>query len=519
MTELDQGARLARTVGELGSAHVLVVGDLILDRYTWGNAERISQEAPVVVLRTDRRESRLGGAANVACMLRGLDGHVSCAGLVGADESGRELRAKLAEEQIDDRLVLDDGHRVTTVKERFIGRASGRHPNQILRVDTEDRMAMGRQLELELIRAIQHSITGYQCVLISDYGKGVCSPALVRAVIQAGRETGVPVLVDPARTTDYTAYRGATVLKPNRVETETATGTRIQSADDALLAGRRLCEQLDLSAVVITLDRDGMAWVPRSGEASVFATKPRAVYDITGAGDIVLAMLGLCWADNIAPTDAVQLSNVAGALEVGRTGVAKVTRDEIRAELLSGHRHGSHKILETGELSAFGRRQRELGKRIVFTNGCFDLLHVGHVTYLAEAAAAGDVLVIGMNGDDSVRRLKGPERPVICQSDRAAMLAALACVDAVVVFDDATPHQMLAALQPDILIKGGTYSPSEVVGREVVEAYGGQVQVTGLVDGISTTRIVQSLRRPTSLPSEEPSTPEPTEFPTLREAG
>jgi D-beta-D-heptose 7-phosphate kinase/D-beta-D-heptose 1-phosphate adenosyltransferase len=493
MTGQYHPTQLLQALDALGSPHVLVLGDLMLDRYVWGNAERISQEAPVIVLRADHRETRLGGAANVCAMLRGLEAEVSCAGVVGADEAGTIVSRMLEADGIHRELVTVDPGRSTTTKERFIGRAAARHPNQILRVDSETREPLDRRLEDELVRGLQASVARYGAVLISDYGKGVCTNRVVRATIEACRIAGVPVLVDPMRTDNFGAYRGATVLKPNRVEAESATGCRIQRPEDALRVGARLCEQLELSTAIITLDRDGMALVPRRGTPGLYATRPRSVYDITGAGDVVLALLGIGWASGLAPESAVQLGNVAGALEVERTGVSKVTRDEIRAELLAQARPGLQKLLTVEQLAPFGRRQRSLGRKIVFTNGCFDLLHVGHVTYLAEAAALGDVLVVGVNSDASVRQLKGPARPVIGQSDRAAMLAALSCVDAVVVFDDSTPHRLLEALQPDVLVKGGTYAPSEVVGREVVEAYGGVVRVAGLVEGISTTRIVESL--------------------------
>jgi D-beta-D-heptose 7-phosphate kinase/D-beta-D-heptose 1-phosphate adenosyltransferase len=355
----------------------------------------------------------------------------------------------------------------------------------------------------------------YQTVLISDYGKGVCTPDLLNTVIDAGRAAGVPVLVDPMRAENYRHYRGATVLKPNRSETETVTGIQIRRPEDAFRAGRQLCEELDLDMAIITLDRDGMALVPRRDAAHLFPTLPRDVYDITGAGDMVMAMLGLCWANGLTPTIATQLSNVAGSLEVEHTGVTQVTRDAIRAELLSRARPGYEKLLSVEGLRSFGRTQREQGKRVVFTNGCFDLLHVGHVSYLEEAAAMGDVLVVGLNSDSSVRRLKGPDRPVIAEGDRAAMLAAMQCVDAVVIFDDATPHELLHALRPDILVKGGTYTTQEVVGREVVQAYGGQIRLTGVVDGISTTQIVKSL-------SGQPTNKAPLSAGTqslLREAG
>jgi D-beta-D-heptose 7-phosphate kinase/D-beta-D-heptose 1-phosphate adenosyltransferase len=493
MTQQKDATQLLHALEELGSPQILVVGDLILDRYTWGNAERISQEAPVIVLRADHRETRLGGASNVCAMLRGLEAQVACAGVAGQDEAGDTLCRMLDEDGIHREMVMIDPQRPTTVKERFMGRAAARHPNQILRVDSETREPLDRRLEDELVRSLQASIARYDAVLISDYGKGVCTSRVLRVTIEACRIAGVPVLVDPMRTDNFGSYRGATVLKPNRVETESASGCRIHRPEDAFRAGTRLCEQLDLATAIITLDRDGMALVPRRGTPGLYATQPRAVYDITGAGDVVLALLGICWARGVAPEAAVQLGNVAGALEVERTGVSKVTREEIRCELMAQSRPGLQKILTAAQLGAFGRQQRRVGRKVVFTNGCFDLLHVGHVTYLADAAAMGDVLVVGVNSDASVRSLKGAGRPVISEMDRAAMLAALACVDAVVVFDDSTPHRLLEVLRPDVLVKGGTYAPHEVVGREVVEAYGGEVRVTSVVDGISTTRIVQSL--------------------------
>ncbi len=487
--------RLVHTLEDIDSPRLLVIGDLILDRYTWGDAERISQEAPVIVLRADRTEARLGGAANVCAMLRGLNASVACAGVVGQDTAGETLNQMLSDDHVDRELVLDDPGRPTTVKERFIGRAAARHPNQILRVDNEARAPLDRRIEDELVRSLQASVARYDAVLISDYGKGVCTSRLLRATIDACRFAKVPVLVDPRRTDDYSIYRGATLLKPNRVETEAATGCRINQGEDAFRAGQRLCDQLELETAIITLDRDGMALVPRRGTGQLFGTRVRAVYDITGAGDVVMAMLGICCAAGVDAADAVQLGNVAGALEVERTGVSKVTRAEIRSELLLQSQPEFDRLLTLDDLQAFGDCQRQLGRKIVFTNGCFDLLHVGHVTYLAEAAAHGDVLVVGVNSDASVRRLKGPSRPVISQSDRAALLAALACVDGVVVFDDDTPHRMLELLRPDVLVKGGTYATHEVVGREVVEAYGGEIRVTGVVDGISTTKIVASLGR------------------------
>lgn len=487
---------LLSILDRLARPRVLVLGDVMLDRYTFGNAERISQEAPIIVLAARERETRLGGAANVCHMLRGLEAEVICAAVVGSDEAGASLRAGLAEAGIDEALLLVDTDRPTTLKERFVGRASGRHPSQILRVDTESTAPLSRELEDRLIAGLQGRLAECDVLLISDYSKGVCTPRLVRAAIDVARRAGLPVLVDPLRDGPFDRYRGATVLKPNRREAEQATGAKIASPEEAFEVGARLCRELDLQAAVITLDRDGMALVRADGSGDIYPTEARDVYDITGAGDMVLAMLGLCWGSRIAAEEAVRLANVAGGLEVAQAGVAVIPRAEIRAHLLAAQGESPRKVVTCDEAALLAEQLRRRGKRIVFTNGCFDLLHVGHVTYLAEAAALGDVLFVGVNSDASVRRIKGPQRPVIHERDRAALLAALACVGHVVIFDEPTPHRLLHAIRPDVLVKGGTYTPEQVVGHEIVASYGGRVCVTGVVDGISTTKIVESLARP-----------------------
>lgn len=499
---------LLATFDRLGHPRVLVVGDLILDRYTFGNAERVSQEAPVILLRADQREARLGGAANVCNMLRGLDSEVTCAGLVGGDGDGELVRRLLGEAGVDGSSLIADGSRPTTVKERFIGRAQGRHPHQMLRVDSEVREPISTVLERQLLDGLLERLASFDVVLISDYDKGVCTPELLREIIDGARQAGVPVLVDPVRSHDYGRYRGATSMTPNRLEAEMATGIRINTAGDAFRAASKLRDTLDLDLGIITLDRDGMALVDRDGDANVFPTRPRAVYDITGAGDMALAMIGVALAAKIAPPLALQLANVAAGLEVEKVGVAVIPRAEIRQRLLDESRSAEHsalpaakaplppkrKIVGLDQLQSFVNEHKAAGRKIVFTNGCFDLLHVGHAGYLAEARGLGDVLVVGVNSDASVRRLKGPTRPVIGERDRASLLAALAAVDYVVIFDEATPHGLLHRLRPDVLVKGGTYASHEVVGHEVVTAYGGKVCVVGLVEGVSTTKIVASLR-------------------------
>jgi D-beta-D-heptose 7-phosphate kinase/D-beta-D-heptose 1-phosphate adenosyltransferase len=489
-------AELLQALERLGHPRVLVVGDLILDRYTWGNAERVSQEAPVILLRADTREARLGGAANVCRMLRGLQADVACAGVLGADDAGTELRDLLADAGIDDADVLVDASRPTTVKERFIGRAANRHPHQILRVDREVRDPLGDQLEAHLLGRITARLDDVHIVLVSDYDKGVCTPQLLQRIIAEARRRGLQVVVDPIRGHDYSRYRGATTMTPNRTEAEMATGIRIASAEDAFRAGRLLCQQLEMPFAIITLDKDGMALVPAQGPGELFSTRPRAVYDITGAGDVVLATIGLGLAAGVSLPDTIRLANVAGGLEVEQVGVVPITREEIRVDIL---RHGGDataaKIVTLDDAARIAQACRARGQRVVFTNGCFDLLHVGHVTYLAEAAAQGDVLFLGLNSDASVRALKGPSRPVCKQAERAAVLAALTYVDYVVIFDELTPIELIRRIRPDVLVKGGDYRHKmhEITGRELVESYGGRVHLAALVEGVSTTQIIRSV--------------------------
>jgi D-beta-D-heptose 7-phosphate kinase/D-beta-D-heptose 1-phosphate adenosyltransferase len=447
----------------------------------------------VILLKADAREDRLGGAGNVCHMLRGLEAEVTCAGVVGDDLEGATVRRLLEDTRVNSASVITDPTRPTTTKERFIGRAANRHPHQILRVDNEVNTPLDASLSAKLLGRLTSAMADHDIVLVSDYDKGVCTPELLQGVIAAARRLGVPVIVDPLRGATYDQYHGATTMTPNRLETELATGRKIETPEHAAAAGHELCQRLGLEHAIITLDRDGMTVVEPDGRWELFPTRARAVYDITGAGDMVLATIGVCYAAGASVADAVRLANVAAGLEVEKIGVAVVTLDEMRCELLAGRHGDGVKVVTLEQMEVLARSHRQQGRKVVFTNGCFDLLHVGHVTYLQEAADLGDVLIVAANSDESVRRLKGPSRPVIGENERARMLAALACVDHVLVFDEDTPMEMLRRIRPDVLVKGGTYAVDEVVGHEVVEAYGGEVRVTSVIGGVSTTKILDSL--------------------------
>ena len=489
----------------LGSPRILVIGDLILDRYVWGDAERISQEAPVILLREDRQEARLGGAANVANMLRGLDADVTLAGIVGDDADGSVLINELKSARVDCSAIVVDNDRPTTCKVRFMGRAQHRHPHQMLRVDREMRHPIRAEIAQQLLDALLPRLHEFQAILISDYAKGVCTASLLRPLIDAARAAGLPVVVDPAAGGDYNLYRGATGVTPNRSETQKATGIDVRTIDAAFTAGQLLVERFGLDMAFVTLDRDGIALARRDEAPVHLPTRIREVYDVTGAGDMVLAMFGLGMAAKIEPTRLCRLANVAGGLEVEQVGVVRISRREILTDLLHGSRRTTGKVCLLDELTRHVSARHKAGQKVVLTNGCFDLLHVGHISYLQEAAREGDCLIVAINSDSSVRRLdKAPDRPIFDEQYRAKMLSGLESVDYVVVFDEDTPHAILRQLQPDVLVKGGTYRDDEIVGREVVLAYGGRVKALGVTPGVSTTEIVRRLREVSTNPVSIP---------------
>jgi D-beta-D-heptose 7-phosphate kinase / D-beta-D-heptose 1-phosphate adenosyltransferase len=490
---VNSSSDLAGLVRGWGEPRILVVGDLILDRYTWGDAERISPEAPVLVLRSDRSEHRLGGAAGVARLLRGLGAKVSLLGLVGDDPEGTIVESLLDEAGIDRHAVRREPGRVTTLKERLMGRARDRQAQQILRVDREAPASLSPRSQAEFDERLPGLIADHDTVLISDYAKGACPPEFLSRLISHAHSAGKPVLVDPARGVEYGRYRGASAITPNRFEAGEAIGNRISSPDQALDVGRELCRRFDIGAAIVTLDRDGMALALRVGGASLHPTRPRRLCDVTGAGDMVLAALGLAIAGGASLEQAVRFANIAGGLEVERVGVEPISRFEILAEL-EPSQVAPGKVLALADLLPLVEVRRGRGERIVLTNGCFDLLHPGHLRSLEEAGKLGDCLVVALNSDAAVRRLKGPGRPILDQHGRSAMLAGLASVDFITPFDEDTPIELIRAIRPDVLVKGGDYALDEVVGRDIVESYGGTVILAKLIEGWSTTDLVRRIR-------------------------
>lgn len=472
---------------------VLLVGDVMLDRYVWGDVERISPEAPIPVLRVGKREHRLGGAGSVASMLVALEAETVLASVTGEDLEGRTVRELLDKAGVDCRCVLADPQRITTVKERLLGRAQQRHPHHMMRVDQEDTGPIADALRRNLLQRIEVCLHGVDLIVVSDYNKGVCAGPMIPRLVELGRAAGVRVIADPIKGADYRRYAGCTCITPNRSEAGLATGRRIATPQDGLEAARQLVA-LGIETVLVTLDRDGIAWADQWGNARLFPCRPRQVCDITGAGDMVLSTLGYSLAAGADFPAAIELANTAGGLEVERLGVVPLARREIIAELSHGSGGGEHKILSVERLEGQLDRLRLAGRRIAMTNGCFDLMHPGHVASLQEARRQGDCLVVGLNSDRSVRELKGPCRPLIDQQGRAEMLAALACVDYVVIFDEASVAPLVDRLRPDVLVKAAQYSAEQVVGHELVTGRGGLVVTVPMKADYSTTGLIDKIR-------------------------
>jgi D-beta-D-heptose 7-phosphate kinase / D-beta-D-heptose 1-phosphate adenosyltransferase len=472
---------------------ILLVGDVMLDRYVWGDVDRVSPEAPIPVLRVNKREHRLGGAGSVASMLAALDASVALVSVTGDDPEGSVVRESLAKLDVDCRFVLTDPRRITTVKERLLGRSQRRDPHHMIRVDQEDSDAISDALREQLLAGVESSLAGVDLVVVSDYNKGVCAGEMIPRLVQLASAAGVRVIADPIKGADYRRYAGCACITPNRMEAGLATGCKIVSPQDGLDAARRLLE-FGVETVLVTLDRDGIAWADRHGNAQVFPCRPRQVCDITGAGDMVLSTLGYCLAAGADYPTAVEIANTAGGLEVERMGVVPLQRREIVAELTRGPNAAGRKVFSVDELIVQLERERLSGRRVAMTNGCFDLLHPGHIASLQEARRHGDCLVAAVNSDRTVRELKGPGRPLIDQHSRAEMLAALACVDYVVIFDTLSVAPLVGALRPDVLVKAAQYSIEQVVGHEIVEGYGGQVLTVPMKADYSTTGLINKIK-------------------------
>jgi D-beta-D-heptose 7-phosphate kinase/D-beta-D-heptose 1-phosphate adenosyltransferase len=478
----------AEVLASIASPRVVVVGDLLLDRWITGTVERLSPEAPVPVLAVEGDDRRLGGAGSVAQALAVLGAKASLVGVLGADEEGRAFRALAAEAGLSLHAV-PDASRPTSLKTRHLARSHST-PQQVLRVDRESTAAVGGAVETAVVAALDAALADADACLVSDYQKGLLTRAVTSRAFEWGKKRGKPVLVDP-KGDDFSRYEGATGIKPNRAQAGAVAGLAVRTAAEARRAAEALLSRHGFAFVLLTLDRDGMLLAERGKEPQAFRTTPREVFDVTGAGDVALAVAGLVLASGGTPPEAAALANVAAGLEVEKVGVVPIPRAEIAARLSeAGPAAAGGKVVDRAQAAALGRRLREAGRRVVFTNGCFDVLHAGHVRYLEFARAQGDVLVVGLNADESVRRLKGAGRPVNGAADRAAVLAGMSAVDHVVVFHEDDPLRLVEEVLPDVLVKGEDWRDKGVVGREVVEGRGGKVVLAPLLEGRSTTAIL-----------------------------
>ncbi|HEY0832340.1 MAG TPA: D-glycero-beta-D-manno-heptose-7-phosphate kinase [Azospirillum sp.] len=479
---------LARHIDSLSSARVLCVGDVMLDRFVYGAVDRVSPEAPIPVLRIERESAMLGGAGNVAANVKALGAACRFVSVIGDDSAGAELRRLVASELGGDGGVVSQPGRQTTVKTRFI---AGRQ--QLLRADAETVAPIAAEAANLVSATVRDALFDVGAVILSDYGKGVLTDKLLGRVIAVARTAGLPVVVDP-KGSDYRRYKGASIVTPNRKELMEATGMPADSDDEVAAACRRIIDTCGIDAVLATRSERGMSVVTRDGTVAHLPAEAREVFDVSGAGDTVVATLTAALSAGVPLEDAARLANLAAGIVVGKVGTAVVRAPELLEALHTQEwRHGEAKVATREQAVECAARWRLRGKRVGFTNGCFDLLHPGHVSLLAQAKAACDVLVVGLNSDESVQRLKGPTRPVQSETARATVLASLASVDLVVVFGEDTPEQLITALRPDVLVKGADYTVATVVGADFVQSYGGKVVLADLVAGQSTTNTIKRM--------------------------
>ena len=462
---------------------VTVVGDVMLDRYWYGNSSRISPEAPVPVVKVERYESRAGGAANVAINLASLGITSDIIGIIGKDESGELLKGLLKQQDIEPRFI-ESPDLPTITKLRILSRHQ-----QLLRVDFEEGYSSVDQGHL--LQTLRQSLRDTKVVICSDYGKGALSS--VSTMIKECRMQNIPVLIDP-KGSDFTKYRHATLLTPNMSEFETVVGP-VHSNTELEEKGFNLIKELELDALLITRSEDGMSLLVPGAKPLHIPTYAREVYDVTGAGDTVIATLAACLASGTDLPTACMIANRAAGIVVGKLGTSSVTPSELAEEIISHSDMLKHSgVMTEAELLHEVALLKEQGKRIVMTNGCFDILHRGHVEYLEQAKLLGDVLIVAVNSDESVARLKGPTRPIVPLENRMAVLAALSSVDMVVPFSEDTPQRLIAAVLPDVLVKGGDYQVEQIAGHKEVLAHGGKVKILNFTDNCSTSNIVAKIK-------------------------
>jgi len=473
--------------GGFARLKVLVIGDLMLDRYIWGDVDRISPEAPVPVIRHARRTECAGGAANVTMNLAGLGVESYLSGYWGADTEQAQLKQILTDAKVNTQAVVSTA-RPTISKTRIVGRTQ-----QLLRLDIESSDKPAETEESDLLRLSLDILPKMDAVVLSDYAKGVLTAEFCEQIIRAARKAGIPVLVDP-KARDLSKYSGATTVCPNLNELSLATGVPVEETEALLAAAQKQLLEHDFGSLTVTMSENGIQLLQR-GSSRHFAARAQEVFDVSGAGDTVIATLAACLAGKLDLETSVDLANLAAGVVVGKVGTVPIAAHDLISLLTqSTSVAAQEKILDRERLKLRVAEWRDAGETIVFTNGCFDLLHVGHITLLEDCRRFGSKLVLGMNTDASVRCLKGPSRPIVGEKERARIMAALAATDAVVLFDEETPLELIREIKPDVLVKGGDYTESTIVGAPEVRARGGEVIVVPLTPRHSTTGLLERAR-------------------------
>jgi D-beta-D-heptose 7-phosphate kinase/D-beta-D-heptose 1-phosphate adenosyltransferase len=493
----------ASLINRLSSPKVLVIGDFILDRYVWGKVDRISPEAPIQILKVQSEDNRLGGAVNVVHNLITLGAEVTVLGVIGPDYASKKIlqlfnsiKIQWGKNSLDYKGVIFDKNRSTPIKERMIA-----HNQQMLRVDKErqnEDYHLLPAIERKLLRCFSDNIKSADVIILSDYNKGILTKTLLSKIISLSHKHKKMVLIGP-KGRDFKKYQGATTLVPNRSETEEVTGIEITDNKDSYkIAAQQMLKRYALDFVVLTLGPQGLYLLDRKGVSAYDPARHRDVYDVTGAGDTVLATLGIAFASNLSYQQALHLSNLAAGVVVSKVGTATVTRNEIiqhhNLAPTYDKRITTIKLKPLEQLLKVLHDRKSAGQKIVFTNGCFDLIHQGHIKTLELARSHGDILVVGMNSDKSVHRIKGLHRPILNQHNRALILSAFSAVDFIVIFDEPTPLKLIKRIRPDVLVKGADWQENNISGADVVKRYGGKVVRVPLMPQVSTSNIIRKIQ-------------------------
>jgi D-beta-D-heptose 7-phosphate kinase / D-beta-D-heptose 1-phosphate adenosyltransferase len=462
---------------------ILVIGDLIVDHYLWGTSERISPEAPVQIINVEKESTVLGGAGNVVNNLNALGAEVDVISVVGECKASKELIKLLSNIKVDKQFLITQKDRITSKKSRIIVAHQ-----QVVRYDVESKIEINSKSQQTIITYFKKIVQKYDVILLSDYGKGILTFELTQSLISIANHNNKKILVDP-KGLDYSKYNGAFLLTPNKKEASEATKINILDNDSLALSIVKLKEKYNLTFSIITLSEQGVAIFDK--ELRIHPTVAREVFDVTGAGDTILASLAFALSFNNDIDEAVKFANLASGVVVGKIGSATATLNEIIEYESSFNKFSSkEKIKNWNEISSIVKNLKDKNRKIVFTNGCFDILHIGHVKYLEKAKNFGDILIVGLNSDDSIKRLKGNSRPINSQIDRAYILASLETVDYVVIFDKDTPYELISLLKPDILVKGSDYTGKEVAGQDIAK----RLELVEYIDGKSTTKIINQIQ-------------------------